>query len=314
MATRAHTVPKFLLQGFSSAGGGNNRRPALWVGSLSTGEIKQRGPENVGVVRGLYDGPGGLDGMAKTIEAHLKIIESNAAIAIRRLSAAEIDGRTPIPEIWRFIAWQAARTPGWWEVEQQLIDEVGWEPASGALEGPLAGVEDMKDRQRPLLLQDPRTGEQREIDSPRVREHLRAGWRWIVRKDDALELLHMQAWYFQQRHFPRLSWLQLRPPNDEDFVISDRGVTWLVDGYADTPPAALRNPAAEVIAPLTKKLVLVGRGTTSPIPLTPREVNLRTAFAASDWIAGPTQFVVQQALKDRAEHMTVRELRVSAID
>jgi hypothetical protein len=77
------------------------------------------------------------------------------------------------------------------------------------------------------------------------------------------------------------------------------------------PPSALRDPAAEVIAPLTKKLVLIGRDTNSPIPPTPREVNLRTAFAASDWIAGPTELVVQQAIKDRAEHATVRKLRLS---
>lgn len=311
MATRAHTVPKFLLDGFSSSDAHDGRNGALWVGFLSNGKIRRGSPKKLGIVPGLYDGPGGFADTTKTIEAHLSKIESNAAIAIRRLAAAKIDDKTPFPEIWRFIAWQAARTPGWMEVEQQWIDEVGWEPTSEAVEPP-PGIENIRDRERPVLLEDPRTGEQREVlHSSEVREHLRNGWKWIVGPDDKLEMLHMQAWYFQQRHFPRLSWLQLRPPNDEDFIISDRGVSWIVDGYADMPPAALRDPAAEVIAPLTKKLLLIGRGTNSPVPLTPREVNLRTAFAASDWIAGPTEQVIQQAMKDRADHATVRELRLS---
>jgi hypothetical protein len=245
------------------------------------------------------------------VEAHLSKIESNAATAIRRLAAANVGDKTTFPEIWRFIAWQAARTPGWMEVEQQWIDEMGWEPTSEVVEPPSAGIENIRDRERPILLQDPRTGDQREVlHSSDVREHLRNGWKWIVRRDDKLEMLHMQAWYFQQRHFPRLSWFLLRPPNDDDFIINDRGVSWIVDGYADMPPSALGDPTAEVIAPLTKKLVLIGRGTSSPIPLTPREVNLRTAFAASDWIAGPTELVVQQAMKDRAKHATVRHLRL----
>lgn len=312
MATRAHTVPKFQLEGFCSSDARNGRTPALWVGSLSTGEIKQRAPSNLGIARGLYDGPGAFEDITASMEAHLQKIENNAAIAIRRLATSKIGSETPGPEIWRFISWQAARTPGWMEVEQQWIDELGWEPLSEVVEPPPPGDEKIKDRERPILLEDPRTGDQREVlNSSDVREHLRNGWKWVVRSDDKLEMLHMQAWYFQQRHFPRLSWVLLRPPNDEDFIVSDRGVSWIVDGYADTLPSALRDPAAEVIAPLTRKLVLIGKGTASPMPLTPREVNLRTAFAASHWIAGPTELVVQQAMNDRAEHATVRLLRVS---
>src|SRR5260370_41743041 len=74
---------------------------------------------------------------------------------------------------------------------------------------------------------------------------------------------------------------------------------WLADGYADTPPAALRHPTAQVVAPLTRKVALVGRHGGRELHVTPREVNRFVAFAASDWVAGPTSDVVQQALSDR---------------
>ena len=118
----------------------------------------------------------------------------------------------------------------------------------------------------------------------------------MLRRDDHLELLHMQAWYFQVRHFPRLSWVRLQPPDNEFFITSDRSVAWIVDGYADAPPAALRDSKAEIVAPLTRTLALVGRHRPDALKVTPREVNRFVACAASDWIAGPTSDAVRQAL------------------
>lgn len=312
MATKAHTVPQFLLEGFCSAGMSRDpERPALWVGYIRTGKIRRRGPENVGISRGLYDGPGALADATQTLEEHLKKIESNAAIAIRRLATAMIGSQVPIPEIFRFISWQAARTPGWMETEQKWLDELGWPSASDTIEQPPAFMDDIRERSRPLTLENPATGERREVSGAEdFQVHVKQGWKWILGPADKLEMLHLQAWYFQQRHFPRLTWLQLRPPNDEDFVIGDRGVSWLVDGYADMPPAALRDPAAEVIAPLTRKIALVGRHAGSTFALSPREVNQRIAFAASNWVAGPTKEVVEQALRDRDSHLPARNLRV----
>jgi len=109
----------------------------------------------------------------------------------------------------------------------------------------------------------------------------------------------MQAWYFQVRHFPRLSWVRLNAPDDEWFITSDRGVAWMADGYADTPPAALRHPTAQVVAPLTRKVALVGGNETQKLNVTPREVNRFIACAASGWIAGPTKSAVEQAIQDR---------------
>src|SRR5713101_2801702 len=63
-----------------------------------------------------------------TIEAHLAKIEGAASVAIRRFAATKIGEGDPIPpEITRFLAWQAARTPGWMEVEQQWANEP-WDP------------------------------------------------------------------------------------------------------------------------------------------------------------------------------------------
>jgi hypothetical protein len=72
----------------------------------------------------------------------------------------------------------------------------------------------------------------------------------------------------------------------------------LADGYADTPPTALKHPTAQVVAPLTMEAALVGRHGAAALSVTPREVNRFVAFAASGWIAGPTADVVRQALID----------------
>lgn len=121
----------------------------------------------------------------------------------------------------------------------------------------------------------------------------------MLRRDDHLEMLHLQAWYFQVRHFPRLSWIRLDAPAGEWFITSDRGVAWLADGYADTPPAALRHATVQVVAPLTRRIALVGRHETSKLEVTPRQVNRLVAFAASNWVAGPTSDTVEKALADR---------------
>ncbi len=153
---------------------------------------------------------------------------------------------------------------------------------------------------RPMCLEDPNTGARREVTvEEEFHAYRKRGWKWIFRRDDYLEMLHIQAWYFQVRHFPRLSWVRLQPPDNEFFITSDRSVAWLVDGYADTPPASLRHPTAQVVAPLTRKVALVGRHGGRELHVTPREINRFVAFTASDWIAGPTSDVVRRALTDR---------------
>ncbi len=300
-ATRAHTVPKFYLQGFVAPESETGCDPFVWLGSLTTGEIKRRSPKNISIARGLYDGPGGFDEPGASIEAHLAKIESAVAPRIRDFVATKPgEGANPPPEIWRFLSWQAARTPGWIEVVEESVYD--WDPnvQTPVVEPPPEGIKDIRHRVREQIMENPDTGERRRITgSEEFEAYRKRGWKWVLNSDDKLEMLHMQAWYFQVRHFPRLSWVRLNAPDDEWFVTSDRGVAWMAEGYADTPPAALRHPTAQVVAPLTRKVALVGRHETRALQVTPREVNRFLACAASDWIVGPTNNVVEQAIRDR---------------
>jgi hypothetical protein len=63
LSTRAHTVPKFYLSGFLAPESEQDRDPFVWLGSVTTGEIKRRSPKNISLARGLYDGAGALDGL-----------------------------------------------------------------------------------------------------------------------------------------------------------------------------------------------------------------------------------------------------------
>jgi hypothetical protein len=303
MSTRAHTVPKFYLSGFVAPESERVRNAFVWVGSLTTGEIMKRSPKNISISRGLYDGCGGFSEPEITIEAHLAKIESAASSAIRKFAATRIGDGGPIPsEITRLLAWQAARTPGWMDLVQSWANEPPSDPENESVESPPPGFENIEHRPRPMCLEDPSTGVRREVMAEQEFYALRRqGWKWIIRRDDHLEMLHLQAWYFQVRHFPRLSWVRLQSPDREYFITSDRSVAWLADGYADTPPAALRHPTAQVVAPLTRSIALVGRHGSGTLGVTPREVNRFIAFAASGWIAGPTSEVVRQALTDHRD-------------
>ena len=206
------------------------------------------------------------------------------------------------PEIWRFISWQAARTPGWFESVEEWIYHSDPSDTMQMAEPPPDGINNIRDRLRPICLEHPDTGERREFThSEDVTTYRKRGWKWILRSEDRLEMLHMQAWYFQVRHFPRLSWVRLNAPDPDWFVTSDRGVSWIADGYTDTPPAGLRHPSAVVVAPLTRKVALIGRHGTGPLQVTPRQVNQFVAISASSWIAGPTQNVIEQAIQDRSQ-------------
>ena len=301
--TRAHTVPKFYLKGFTAPASSNSGDPFIWIGRVKTGEIRRRAPKNVSLARGFYDGQGGFVEPDATIEAHLARIESAASRAIRKFATEPVGAAFVIPpEIGRFMAWQAARTPGWMKLEEEWVNDLLLQGEAKVLEPPPPGIEKISSRQRSMCVENPKTGERREVsDEDELRAFRNQGWRWVLHRQDHLELLHLQAWYFQVRHFPRLSWARLTAPDDGAFITSDRGVSWLVDGYADSPPAALRNPKAQLVAPLTKTVALVGRHGIDPLNVTPREVNRFIAFAASEWVVGPSFEVVRQALDDRSD-------------
>jgi hypothetical protein len=118
-----------------------------------------------------------------------------------------------------------------------------------------------------------------------------------------LELVHMQAYYFQVRWFPRLHWFTLRPPQGEYFVIGDRPVGWGVPECLDAPPSCLRDEAAFLVAPLSRSLALVGRNNSTAWNVTPSEINALLSAWACDWVAGATEAVVAEALRHRRKIM-----------
>jgi hypothetical protein len=308
-ATRAHSVPKFFLRGFVAPESENTFDPFVWLGVLETGEIKRRSPKNISISPGLYDGPGGFKDLNASIETHLAKIESAAASAIRKFVARKPGEEISVaPEIWRFLAWQAARTPAWLELIEDWIYD--WHPdePSEIVEPPPEGIEHIRHRARKHCVEEPDTGERREVTGlAELATYRRRGWKWVLSLADKLEMIHMQAWYFQVRHFRRLSWIRLNAPDNGWFITSDRGVAWIVDGYVNTPPAALRHANAQIVAPLTRKVALVGRNQTDALHVAPREVNRFTACVASDWIAGPKREVVEQAIGDRADALKHRD-------
>ncbi len=300
MATRAHTVPRFYLAGFVSPEKLPGREPFLFVGLTADRSIARRAPKNLSIARGFYDGPGGFEDCDASIETHLSKIEWAAASAIRRLAATPVTSESQVPaEVWRFIAWQAARTPAWTSVAEAEMSE--WDPneTTNTAEPPPRGLEKTKERVRPIQLERRDTGDKRMASWAEYRRLFVHGWRWVPSAADRLEGIHLQAWYFQVRHFRRLHWRLLAPPSGMSFITSDRGVSWNADDEFHAPPAALRHPSAEVLAPLAGNLALLGRATASSGPVSAEEVNARIARSAVEWVAGPQEWLVAEALRAR---------------
>ncbi|HUZ12038.1 MAG TPA: DUF4238 domain-containing protein [Caulobacteraceae bacterium] len=130
------------------------------------------------------------------------------------------------------------------------------------------------------------------------------GWRLRMSKDDFLEAVHLQAWYFQVRFFPRLAWLMLGAPPGRSFIIGDRPVVWGFAGGTDLPPSVLRHANVQLIAPLSRGICLFGYNPLKihPDVVTTSDVNQAIAAAAHHWIAGSTEASVKEALQMRTYH------------
>ncbi len=156
------------------------------------------------------------------------------------------------------------------------------------------------ERRRPIRLVHPRFGAKTVAENEDATPLLDSGW-FPDPTDRAnfLEVVPIQAYYFQVRWFPRLRWFTLKPPAGSYFVIGDRPVGWGVPHCLDAPPSCLRDPAAFLVAPLSHGLALVGRNSEEPWSVSPREVNALLAAWSHDWICGPTFDCVTEALHDR---------------
>src|SRR5262249_25399539 len=142
-----------------------------------------------------------------------------------------------------------------------------------------------------------------DVPSEEVEALRHRGWRLLLTQDDLLELVHLQAWYFQVRFFPQLQWIVLDAPPGGYFVIGDRPVVWGFDSHLEVAPTTLRPQEVELIAPLTRSLALFACSPAASPPgtITYHEVNHFVAAAADEWIAGPARDVVVAALAGRHE-------------
>lgn len=297
--SRQHYVSRFHLSAFCDPASTGTPDPWLWVGSTTDQSVRRRSPKNVAAVPGLFDGPGGFSEPGASLETFLaNSVEGPAATALRRLLHSTLIEQLP-PEVMRYLAWAASRSLPMQRLEADWATRYRPTLSGPMAEPPPPALAVLQSRHRSIRLIHPVLGERREISSQAADEFLDDGWiPDSTEQSNFLEGVHIQAYYFQVRWFPRLRWFTLRPPQGQYFVIGDRPVGWGVPGCLDAPPCCLRDEAAFLVAPLSHSLVLVGRNDSTPWEVTPSQVNALLAAWAHDWIAGPREDVVADALRD----------------
>jgi hypothetical protein len=304
MSSRHHYVSQFHLRGFTDPSAKAQHEPWLWVGDCVTQSIARRAPRNIGWVTDLFSGPGGLADRDASIESHLAtLIEGPAAFALRGVVSRPTGQRRAIPAgVGRYLAWAAARSISMKQLYQTWIDELPDSADAKLVEGPPLGFEQMAPVTRLHRMEHPAFGTRDDVPSEQVDTLRGEGWRFLLTGEDFLELVHLQAWYFQVRFFPRLRWIILDAPPGLSFIIGDRPVVWGFDGVVDAPPSALRHPTVQLVATLTRSLAVFAYSPagTPPDTVPVRDVNRIIALAATNWIAGPERSVVAEALEQRA--------------
>ena len=303
MGTRDHYVSRFFLAGFTDLSGPANHEPWLWIGSIDTGLIVRRAPKNVGWSRNLFSAPGGLLDPSDRLERFLaEEVEGPAAPVLRKFVAAPLREQRDIPaELVRFLAWLAARSLAMRDLFEGWIDSL---PTDGAdlVEPPPPGWEKISPgRERFLTMEHPSGRVRTDVRSGEIEDLRGAGWRWRFSQDDFLEMVNVQALYFQARWFPRFSWKILDAPPGSVFVTGDRPAVWGVDGDWSVPPAALRDGHAEMVIPLSRSRALFASNPQRDRvgPIAPAAINRAIALGAGSWIAGCTEQSVRDALEVR---------------
>jgi hypothetical protein len=305
MATRDHYVSQFHLRGFTDPIAAGRRDAWVWVGDCATGEVKRRSPKNFGWSPGLFAGPGSLADPDASVEAFLaKEVEGPAAIALRKFTGEKGPIAGVPTGLGRYLAWAAARSLPMQALFESWIAAMPHLAETEYVEAPPQGLIQTSDRPLVYRMEHPALGIREQVPAEDVERLRNQGWRLRIEGEGFLQLVHLQAWYFQVRFFPRLGWLRLRTPPGASFVIGDRPVVWGFDGRTDEPPALLRHPDVQLVAPLSSSVALFGFQpvTGHPEVIKPAEVNRIVALAAHEWIAGPTEAVVREALTARVYH------------
>jgi hypothetical protein len=302
-----HYVSKFHLREFCVPESLRARDPWLWYGNISDSSVTRRPPSKVGTSPDLFNGPGALEDDDANLESYLaNNVEGPAARAIRKMTnpTARLDNIPP--EVMRYLAWAASRSLPMQRLEAEWTARLGNPRTAPMAEPTPEAILDAAPRIRPMHLVHPLLGE---ITVPAGEDWdplIDLGWSPDPRdRANFLESAHIQSYYFQERWFPRLLWFTLRTPPDEHFIIGDRPVGWGVPDCLDAPPCCLRDPAAFLIAPLSRSLALVGRNAPEAWAVTSRQVNAILASWSHQWIAGPTAAVVATAMSDRLQKLPI---------
>jgi hypothetical protein len=249
----------------------------------------------------MFDGRGGLSDEDAKLENFLaNQVEGPAAAELGKLCDHPPRGIDALPPaVSRYLAWAAARSlpmqalENWW-------GENGFGQHSEIVEPPPDGMLETAELQRDVQMIHPTFGRRLFSAGSDLGQASNEGWFPDMRdRTNFLESVHIQAYYFQVRFFPRFKWFALHAPPEAFFIIADRPVGWIADGYIDAPPSSLRHPSAYVLAPVCRNLCLVGRHSTEPWLVTPAQVNTVIATWAQEWIAGPAEATVRTALEDR---------------
>ena len=157
-------------------------------------------------------------------------------------------------------------------------------------------------------MEHPVRGVREEIPPDQIEPLRNQGWRLCLGNNDFLGFVHLQAWYFQVRFFPRLKWLSVRAPKGHHFIIGDRPIVWGFSNLVDAAPYWLRHRNVQLVAPLSRSLALFAYHASDDHPdtITTSEINRIVASAAHEWIAGPTEAAVRDAILTRVYHSTGR--------
>jgi hypothetical protein len=226
-------------------------------------------------------------------------------VALSKFATGERRGTSGVPpELGRYLAWAAARSLPMRALYQSWLDAL---PPTGEVrfaEPPPPGFGEWINTGCTHRMEHPALGVREDVPCEETELLRGQGWHLSLANDDFLALVHLQAWYFQVRFFPRLKWLRLRVPEDRYFVIGDRPVVWGFADSTDAAPYALRNPLVQLVAPLSSTLALFAHNPASGHPevIMPGDINRILASAAHEWIAGPTEKIVRDALSGRAYH------------
>jgi hypothetical protein len=225
MTSRDHYVSRFFLSRFVDPASSVGAEPWLWYGEVRNGTVKRKAPKNIGWSRDLFAGPGGLADRGRRLEEHLaQEVEGPAAQSLREFVAAPIyQVREIPPALFRYMAWLAARSLTMKSLYESWISELDPPAQIELAEEPAPEPANLVAApERRHVMEHPQHGTRDDVPSGEIESLRQEGWRWRFSNDDFPEMVHLQAWDFQSRFFPRLSWKVLDAPGDPYFITCDR--------------------------------------------------------------------------------------------